>query len=195
MAFPGTELLLSVDTSILPIVAGESFGLVYRHRDGQLATVGSLATATEQKNVDADDDCSLLSCTIASRINILDVNQTATPMYATTFEVHDDAPVAKPDEAQQLCDDMSRRLGELRQLESQTSERSSSPEVMQQGASSAADFSLALAGILEHDDLRDAQALLESTDTMARLAKLDQSLLEAVQFTSTQAMLQRLGMG
>ena len=56
-------------------------------------------------------------------------------------------------------------------------------------------FSLLVAGRVEHESLEVAQELLEMTSTVERLRALDDALAEAVSFTSTQLMLQRLGMG
>ena len=189
VAFPGTEVLLSVDANS-PVVDGDNVGLVHLRNDGQLSSIGGLATATEQKL--GLEGFRMLSCEVTSRFRILELDEESSPTYATVTEAHEDEPATS--DAAPLCDDLRQRLGDLRKLHAQVDgvDAGAAPSIDELSPTA---FSLALAGIMEHENLADAQALLESTDTLARLDKLDARLSEAVKLTSTQAMLQRLGMG
>lgn len=201
VAFPGTEILLSVGASA-GVNDGDTVGLVHRRCDGRLESVGTLATATVR---DADVDGSrVISCAATSRFRIVELldrgNEGAPmPLTARRFEPHEDE-LADDAEAHELCDSVRRRVRELVELNARVeggvaSGAEAPPPSESMSAKAPAAFSLALAGAVEHESLADAQALLESTDTTERLRALDAALEDAARFTSTQALLQQLSLG
>lgn len=192
VAFPGHDVLLSTTITADKIADGATIGLIHRDRDGQLARVGSLATAS---TVSADADCCVLSCRTTSRFRVLEHDGTC----ATAFEPHEDTPADDAEAEARQCDAVRQRLRDLAALQARADglppADSASCDNDGSGNLSPAAFSLALAGRVEHESLADAQALLESCSTAERLATLDAALTEAAAFTSTMLSLQSLGLG
>ena len=201
VAFPGHDFTLSVDARV-GIELGQTVGLVFRQLDGKLASVGTLATAHNLACDDDDDDaCCVLSCRATSRFRLVEHDGSC----ATAIETHVDTP-ADVTELSELLRDVQRRAYELSELASRADGGADSADESPlddggEGSSSGSDgssdpeaLSLALAGRIEHETLEDAQQLLAGTSTAERLEALDTALAEAISFTSTQLMLQRLGM-
>ena len=182
VAFPGAPpYLLSADA----VTDGTTIGLVHSRGDGRLADVGTLATARSLSS----DVPSVLTCEASSRFRIIDAE-------SGLVEPLEDAPPPDDDAAAEMdeaCETLRRRLGELSELRARVEGGEATPPVVPPPSAGPAAFSLALAGVVEHESLASAQALLESTSTARRLRALDEALAEAVQYTATQAMLARLG--
>lgn len=86
-------------------------------------------------------------------------------------------------------------MRELAELQARAEGRPAPPPRSHSIPDSPEAFSLALPGVVEHEWLLEAQALLESTSTLERSKKLDEAFEEAIKFTTTQVMLQSLGGG
>ena len=180
VAFPHTPPV-QLAATLGRISDGEKVGLVHRKRDGTLASIGTLATARVEAT---EGESCVLACEGISRIRII---ETADDGSSCVYEPHEDVPAANATADEALCDDVRRRLSDLAAL--QETEFS----IDRKRGESAEEFSLAVAGILEHESESDALALLEGSSTEERLRALDARLEEAVRFASTQRMLASLG--
>ena len=186
VAFPFSRVALSTRSEI----SEGPFGLIHSRQDGQLARVGVFATA---ESAERQDDCHVLLCTATERFRIVEQLEDADGLPVAHVEPFEDEPfadAAAAAEAAALCSELRSRIQELAALQARVEGAVASvAELDLPPDDSPTAFSLALAGVVEHEAPAEAQALLESTCTLERLRRLDEAVRQAVQFTSTQAML------